>query len=395
MTETTYLTRVLKNQRNLFSLPPGAAYLNCAYMSPLLLSVEKAGISAMQRKRNPANVSAEDFFTESDLLRKEFASLIGVRDHRRIVLIPSVSYGMAVVTRNISLRPGQNVVVASEQFPSNYYPWWKACETGSAELRVVAPPLALEGRGRGWNQRLLEAIDINTRVVALGHVHWADGTKFDLARIRQRSKEVGALLIIDGTQSVGALPFRVPDFQPDALVCAGYKWLMGPYSLGLAYLGEVFDGGVPIEENWINRLHSEDFAGLVRYQREYQPGALRYEVGEHSNFILVPMLLRAIRQIREWKPSEIQKYTAAISGEAIACLRENEFWVEDSALRGAHLFGIRRTNGLPVKKLKTAFAKANISVSVRGDCIRVGPHVYNSKPDLERLAGVLVESVRR
>jgi selenocysteine lyase/cysteine desulfurase len=255
--------------------------------------------------------------------------------------------------------------------------------------------LAFEGRGRGWNQRLLEAIDINTRVVALGHVHWADGTKFDLARIRQRSKEVGALLIIDGTQSVGALPFRVPDFQPDALVCAGYKWLMGPYSLGLAYLGEVFDGGVPIEENWINRLHSEDFAGLVRYQREYQPGALRYEVGEHSNFILVPMLLRAIRQIREWKPSEIQKYTAAISGEAIACLRENEFWVEDSALRGAHLFGIRRTNGLPVKKLKTAFAKANISVSVRGDCIRVGPHVYNSKPDLERLAGVLVESVRR
>jgi selenocysteine lyase/cysteine desulfurase len=147
-----------------------------------------------------------------------------------------------------------------------------------------------------------------------------------------------------------------------------------------------------VEENWINRLHSEDFAGLVKYQREYQPGALRYEVGEHSNFILVPMLLRAIQQIRKWKPSEIQKYTSAISKEAIAYLRENDFWVEDSEWRGAHLFGIRRRGGLAVEKLKAAFTKANISVSVRGDCIRVGPHVYNSRPELERLADVLMET---
>lgn len=346
----------------------------------------------MLRKRDPARITPRDFFSESDLLRKEFARLIGVSDYRRIALIPSVSYGMASVTRNLRLRAGQKVVVASEQFPSNYYPWWRATEEASAELKVVSPPPALEGRGEGWNHRILEAIDASTRAVALGHVHWADGTKFDLERIGQRCREVDALLIIDGTQSVGALPFRLGDIKPDALVCAGYKWLMGPYSLGLAYFGEAFDGGVPVEENWINRLHSEDFAGLVKYQREYQPGALRYEVGEHSNFILVPMLLRAIQQIRKWKPSEIQKYTSAISKEAIAYLRENDFWVEDSEWRGAHLFGIRRRGGLAVEKLKAAFTKANISVSVRGDCIRVGPHVYNSRPELERLADVLMET---
>ena len=68
------------------------------------------------------------------------------------------------------------------------------------------------------------------RVVAIGHVHWSDGTLFDLKKIRERLDEVGGLLIIDGTQSVGALPFSVKEFKPDALICGGYKWLLGPYS---------------------------------------------------------------------------------------------------------------------------------------------------------------------
>ena len=107
----------------------------------------------------------------------------------------------------------------------------------------------------------------------MSHIHWADGTLFDLKAIRQRTRDVGALLIIDGTQSIGALPFDIQEIQPDALICAGYKWLMGPYSLGLAYLGEFFDEGIPIEENWKNRHNSHHFARLVNYEDKYQPHA--------------------------------------------------------------------------------------------------------------------------
>ncbi len=384
---------MLTNQRALFSLPKEVAYLNCAYMSPLLKSVERAGIKGMVSKRNPAAVSAIDFFENTELLRKEYASLIRVLDHKRIVLVPSVSYGMANVTRNLRLQPGENIVVASEQFPSNYYPWWRISEESSAKLKVVSPPSGFEGRALGWNTRLLEAIDSNTRAVALGHVHWADGTRFDLSAIRKRTREVGALLIVDGTQSVGALPFDVREYDPDALICAGYKWLMGPYSLGLAYYGEAFDSGMPVEENWINRLDSEDFAGLVKYQREYQPGALRYEVGEHSNFIMVPMLLEAVRRIRRWKPREVQKYTASISRDAISHMTANGYWIELRLNRGDHLFGIRNPKGMNPEKLRAALDRARISVSVRGDCIRVSPHVYNIKSDLNRLADVLVSGV--
>ena len=284
---------MLTSQKKEFSLPTGLTYLNCAYMSPLMKRVEEVGIEALQRKANPAAISAEDFFSDTEKLRKEYAKLIHTRDPKRIVVIPSVSYGMGNVVQNMSIEPGDNIVVTGEQFPSNYYPWQRLCETKKAHLKIVDPPNETGGRGENWNLRILEAMTPKTRLLAMGNVHWADGTRFDLRAARERTREVGALLVIDGTQSVGALPFNVDEIQPDALICAGYKWLMGPYSIGLAYYGPFFDGGVPLEENWINRVNSEDFAGLVNFQDEYQPGSLRYEVGERSNFILVPMLLKA------------------------------------------------------------------------------------------------------
>ena len=215
-------------------------------MSPLMKSVEKAGVEGMKRKRNPYAISQEDFFTDVEILRAEYAKLINVPEPRRIVIIPSVSYGIANVVRNVQLGKGDKIIVAAEQFPSNYYPWESRAGEVNADLHIVAPPSTPEARGKKWNERILEAIDSKTKIVSIGHVHWADGTRFDLEQIRKRTREVGSLLIIDGTQSVGAMPFDVQLLQPDALICGGYKWLMGPYSIGLAYYGSYFDKSPPL-----------------------------------------------------------------------------------------------------------------------------------------------------
>lgn len=379
---------MLSLQRSKFTLPSSGTYLNCAYMSPLLKTVEKAGLKGMLKKRNPQLISPADFFTDTEVLRREYAKLIHVNDPNRIVVIPSVSYGMATVVNNIRISKKENVVVAEEQFPSNYYPWRKLCSDNRAEVKVVIAS-DTEMRGKVWNERILEAIDQNTKVVALGHVHWADGTLFNLEAIRKRTKDVGALLVIDGTQSVGALPFDVTKIQPDALICGGYKWLMGPYSIGLAYLGEYFNDGNPLEENWINRKNSENFAGLVNYQNDYQPGALRYEVGEHSNFILVPMMIAALKQINQWQPANIQQYCAKICKNAIGQLNEAGFWIEDENYRGRHLFGIRPPKSTDLNELKMRLLKAKISVSVRGTAIRVAPHVYNTEAEMLKLTKAL------
>jgi selenocysteine lyase/cysteine desulfurase len=362
-------------------------------MSPLLKSVEKVGLRAVRRKRNPIEITVDDFFSETEDLRKEFATLINAKDPKRIVVIPSVSYGMASVAKNIRINKGQHIIVAGEQFPSNYYPWQSLCAETGAEVKVVAADKSLNDRGKNWNTKILEAINADTRAVAIAHTHWADGTKFDLEAIRKRTKEVNALLIIDGTQSVGVLPFDVQKIQPDALVCAGYKWLLGPYAIGLAYYGEYFDDGKPLEESWINRLNSEDFTSLVNYQEAYQPGALRYEVGEHSNFILVPMMLRALVQINRWGVENIQEYCHSISATAIGLLQRKGLWIEDENYRASHLFGIRLPEKANLAEIKNSLAKNKVYVSFRGDAIRVAPYVYNDENDLKKLVKILLNNL--
>ena len=376
-----------------FSLPKNVTYLNCAYMSPLLKTAEKAGLRGIRLKRNPVDIQPEDFFTTTRLLRAEFAKLINTPDADAIAIIPSASYGLATVARNLRIQKDQHVLVAAEQFPSNYYPWEALCRETGAEVTIVSPEKSSTDRGKNWNNKILESINARTRAVAIAHVHWADGTLFNLEAIRKRTHEVGALLIVDGTQSVGALPFDVQKVRPDALVCAAYKWLLGPYSFGLAYYGEYFKEGRPVEENWINRLDSENFSGLVRYESQYQPGALRYSVGEQSNFILAPMALKALQQLNRWGIPNIQDYCHHITESAIAALREKGFVIEDLPFRSSHLFGIRHSKDLDPAKVSDKLNKNKIHVSLRGGAIRISPNVYNDAADVERLVKILSSEI--
>lgn len=376
---------MLSSQKHLFQLPDHVSYLNCAYLSPQLRRVEAVGHTAVSKKNLPFTIQPSDFFTEVNEVKKLFAQLIQTPESERIAIIPSVSYGLANVANNIHLKAGENIIIAADQFPSNTYIWQRLAQNADAELRTVAA-LKSESRTQIWNEAILNAIDENTKMVAIANVHWADGTKFDLMAIRKKTKAIGALLIIDGTQSVGALPINVTELQPDALICAGYKWLLGPYSTGLGYYGSYFDNGVPIEENWINRLNSEDFRSLVNYQPLYQPGAGRYSMGEQSNFVLLPMLKAALEQLLEWSIENIQTYTKNLSRQPLQILQEMGCQVESEAQRCGHLFGLRlNESDFDFQKLNEAFAEHQVYVSLRGNSIRVAPHVYNEEQDFTQL----------
>jgi len=150
------------------------------------------------------------------------------------------------------------------------------------------------------------------------------------------------------------------------------------------------DDGKPVEENWINRYESENFAGLVNYSDRYQPGALRYEVGEHSNFILIPMMLAAVRQINAWGADSIQTYCQKLISESLKKLTNAGFQIEEDAYRASHLFGVRLSSNHNMEDFKTALAENNILVSVRGDSIRVSPNVYNSENEMRKFSDVLL-----
>ena len=371
-------------QRSHFELPDTAHYLNCAYMSPLATRVIEAGIRAIRLKAVPTSIGPTDFFEGADRARASFARLIGAGAPERVAIIPATSYAVATCARNLDLRAGQNVVTIAEQFPGTVYTWRSMAQKTGAEVRTVEAPEG-EERGRRWNERILEAIDADTAIVSIGSVHWTDGTAFDLEAIGERAREVGAAYLVDGTQSIGALPFDVQKIQPDAVIVAGYKWLMGPYSIGCAYYGPRFDGGEPLEETWIARRGSEDFAGLVDYQDEYQPGAIRYDVGERSNFQLMPMLNEALEMVLEWTPEAIQEYVTALTAPLFAQALGMGYTIEDEPYRSGHLFGLRVPDHISIDAIKGRCAERGVSVSQRGTSIRVSPHVYNTPADIDAL----------
>ena len=376
-------------QHDLFSLPEDQHYLNCAYMSPLLKTVEAAGITGLRRKANPAGLSPNDFFDEADQLRTLFAQLVHTTANR-VALVPAVSYGIAIASQNVQLHSGQSVVIPGEEFPSNVYAWMTQCQHTGATLRFVERPRAESAAGT-WNTRLLEAIDQNTAVVTLSTVHWTDGTPFDLEQIGQRARDVGAVFIVDGTQSIGAMPFDFTQVQPDLLVCAGYKWLFGPYQYCFAVVGDRLLEAEPFEHNWITRKNSQDFSALINYQTEYQPGAQRFDAGERSNFILVPMLLEALTQLEKWGIANIQAYCTELSTGLAEALQDSPYRIASEC--SAHLFGVRVADAEQIPAILAELRRRQVYVSQRGTSIRVSPHVYNTADDMHALAEALLVAV--
>lgn len=376
---------MLSCQRSEFELPNHIHYLNCAYMSPQLKSVSEIGTAALLQKGRPWEISTDDFFQGPLIVKQNFSKLVNIEDYRRVAVIPSASYGIATVAANVKLNPGDEILMLEEQFPSNVYSWKRVAEEQGAVLRMAGSGQAAFHE-RNLTGNLLDMINERTKVLAISHNHWADGHLLDLKALRKATRDVGALLIIDGTQSVGALPFDVAEIDPDALICAGYKWLMGPYAVGVAYYGSAFDEGKPIEENWLNRKNSENFQGLVNYQDDYQPMAGRYSMGEQSNFTLAPMLAESMRRLLDWGVENIQSYCAALVKEPLDRLQEMGVQVADPSCRPAHLTGIRLSDTyFDLEKLKQLLQEASVFVSWRGQAIRISTHVFNTRDDLERL----------
>ncbi|MEM8906337.1 MAG: aminotransferase class V-fold PLP-dependent enzyme [Bacteroidota bacterium] len=381
---------MLSCQKHLFQIPEHVSYLNCAYFSPLLSEVAEIGRQSIERKLHPYTVQTADFFDPVVAVQKRFAKLIHGSDWQRIAIVPSVSYGMANVKANIQPVKGKsNIVLTKDQFPSNYYPWHRLAQEQALTIQTIGPPPQAQSRGEAWNEQILAAINADTLLVAISHVHWADGTLFDLPAIGQRCRQHGALLIVDATQSIGALPFDVNIIQPDAVVCAAYKWLLGPYGIGLAYYGPYFDNGQPIEDNWINRLGSDDFQNLVHYQDNYRAKAARYSVGEQSNLFAIPMLQAALDQLLDWKVAPIQAYCQQLTTGPIEKLCALGAQIEAAPYRAAHLFGIQMPPHFDLTALQQRLKAAQVFVSLRGQAIRVSPNVYNEAKDFERLLDCL------
>lgn len=365
-------------------------------MGPLPRLVEQAGIQSLAARSCPIAMSPTDFFEPAERTRKLCAQLVNA-DPERVAFVPTVAYATAIAAKNLHPRPGQNVVLLGDMFPSNVYAWrnWREIDV---EMRTIHAPLADQlvqsggsSRASRWNDAIVEAIGKKTALVALEQAHWTDGVLFDLERIGARCREVGAVFVVDATQTVGAMPFDVQRVQPDVLVVHSYKSMLSNYGLGFAVFSDQFLDASPLEESWLMRSGSENFARLVDYEDGYAKGMRRFDTSLRANPILISMLEAACQLLLEWEPGRIREYLLDIERHPIARMRSAGFEVADEQDRCANLFGIRLLDGMDPEHCRQELKKRNIHVAVRGNSVRVSPHVYNDEQDLVRLVDALVQ----
>ncbi|NOZ43029.1 MAG: aminotransferase class V-fold PLP-dependent enzyme [Alphaproteobacteria bacterium] len=373
-------------QKSLFDIPADVTYLNAAYMTPILASSALSGQRAVAAKLQPWQTDTRDFFDPPARACALMAQMIGARADD-IALIPAVSYGMAIAARNLSLRPGQKIIILADQFPSNVYPWQQMAQSHQATVVTINRP-----ENGDWTARLLEAIDHDTAIVACPQAHWTDGTRVDLVPVGQACRRYGAALVLDLTQSLGVMPFSVRDVDPDFMIVASYKWLLGPYSYAFVYVAPRHQQGTPLEDNWIVRTGSEDFTRLVDYQPDYQPGAARFNVGERSNFMLTPIVVDGLEQLNQWGVDRISSYLSGLTGLIAERAQAIGLTVAAKACRSPHLIGLNFTGDMP-EGVTVSLAQRKIYVSVRGNSIRVAPHIYNDAQDIDRLFSALGELI--
>ncbi|MBV9880671.1 MAG: aminotransferase class V-fold PLP-dependent enzyme, partial [Gemmatirosa sp.] len=294
-----------------FDIPNDVTYLNCASMAPLSHAVVAAGLDAVRARSAPWTLAAADWFSGGERLRALFARLVNA-DADGVALVPAVSYGIAVAAANVPVARGQSILLLDGEFPSNVHAWRALAERRDARVRTVR-----RADGETWTDAVLAAIGDDTAVVSVPNCHWTDGALVDLPRIGERARAVGAALVVDGSQSLGAHPFDVAEVQPDFLVTVGYKWLLGPFGLGYLYAAPRWRAqGTPIEYSWLSRAGAEDFTRLADDADAYRPGARRFDAGEFPQFVLAPMAEAALEQLLDWGVAHVQASLATLTARA-------------------------------------------------------------------------------
>ena len=340
--------------------------------------MREAGRGGIDQKLSPWDVTPEDFFSDSEEARQLFARLIKAQP-TDVALIPSASYGLAVAARNLPLKTGEQILLLEEQFPSNVYIWRQIARAKGAEILTVPRP-----QDGNWTAAVRACLNPRVALAALPNCHWADGSFLDLAQLAPEIREAGSFLVLDLSQSMGALPFSVQEIQPDFLVSVAYKWLLGPYGSAFLYVSPKHQGGSPLEETWMGREDSENFAALVDYREDYQEGARRFDMGECSNFILLPMVIAALNQILQWTPetiaAELRKRCDRIALEA----GDLGFEITPREHRAPHFLGLGLPDQAP-NDLAGRLREREVFVSQRGRSLRIAPHLYNDDEDIFKL----------
>ncbi len=373
---------MLPNQRPLFDIPEDVTYINAAYLSPNLKAQREMGHWAVDRKVHPWTIEWKHFYDDVERARVLFARLINASADD-IAIVAATSYGVATASQNLGLKAGQSIVALEGEHYSTLLEYKRRAEEIGATLKQVAKP-----KDGDWTRAILAAIDEKTAWVGVPNCYWTDGGLIDLQKISDRAHQVGAVFITDITQSLGARPVDVRKLKPDYLMCSAYKWLLGPYGLGFLYVAPHRQDGRPLEQHNYGRAGSQNSPGQRSFGDQFAPGARRYDMGERSHFIHLPIANVGMEQILAWGQEEIEATIEPLTRRIAEHAAARQLAVPPEEHRVKHFIGLQFSGGEVPAGLGDRLNLEKCYVSVRGASLRMSPHVYNNLGEIDRFFDV-------
>ncbi|MBC7091377.1 MAG: aminotransferase class V-fold PLP-dependent enzyme [Nitrososphaeria archaeon] len=375
----------MRRVREDFPISNEVVYMNTAAISLKPVQVIDAMTEFMKGYEANGTVNFSDSL-EGEVLenaRCRISELIGCRSDD-IALTTNTSEGINFVAHSIKFEHGNNVVTTDLEFPTVTYPWLKIAKEKGVEVRF-----ALNRNGIVSVEDLEKLVDDNTRVIALSHVEYSSGQRFNLREVADLAHRHGAILVVDAVQSLGVIPLNVKRENVDALASAAYKWLLGPFGAGFVYMRkELYENVMPPFVGWRSNKEHEEYDPqkftLPETARRFEYGGMPYTPIYGLTKAIEYIMSIGIENIREHVMNLTQKLIDGLNDLGAQILtpsnREQRAGIVSA-----------RFDKMDYDKIVEELAKNKIIVSKRMNALRISPHIYNVEEDVMKF----VEAIKK
>ena len=367
----------------------GRVWLNCAHQAPLPKCAAEAAHEAVRWKVQPWELTTARFTGVPKRLREALSRLIAA-DPTDVILANSASYGLHLIANGIDWRDGDEVLCMKGDFPSDILPWLGLARLG-VQVRQLEPRDTVLGA-----DEVAAAIGPRTRLFCTTWVHSFSGHGIDLDAIGGVCRERGVLFAANVSQALGARPLDVGVAPLDAIVCAGWKWLCGPYATGFCWLRPELRESLVYNQNyWLAMLTSDDLGqDALDLNPAADVGGRRYDVFGTANFFNFAAFAASLEYLLGIGMPAVAAHDQALVERFLAGLPREDFDVLSPQAGPARstLVLISAKDRARNRAIHESLAKAGIHVAFRAGSLRLSPHVYNTPDDIDRALKALAEA---
>ena len=370
--------------RGAMSIAQRLAYFDHAAVAPLPTPTREAIKIWLDEATELGDTAWSRWAGRIEQVRATAARMINA-DPAEIALVPNTTSGIGLVAEGYPWQAGDNVITLANEFPSNQYPWMNLAARGVETRRVTVE------RGVVDLDRIDALCDQRTRIVAVSWVGYATGWRIDVRAVADLCRQKGCLFFLDAIQGLGVFPLDVKADGVDFLAADGHKWMLGPEGAGLLYVRrEHLDLLRPLGVGWNSVVQGNDY---TKIELQIRPAASRYEGGSQNmvGFIGLGASLDLLTSLGVG-PQQSPIAELVLATTDFACERLADLGATLLAPRtGAHRSGIVtfQLPGRDPNDVRRTLEAADIIVRCRAGGVRISPHGYNTREEVDRMMGVL------